>query len=116
MTRAILLSLLLALASLLALAADIDGKWTGEGGRGGTQTLTLKADGAKLTGTISTQLGESAISDGKIDGNKVSFAVNIEFNGNTFSQKFSGTVAGDDLQMTIEGGRGTRNVTFKRSK
>lgn len=116
MRKTLFAVLLLALTSVYALAADIDGKWTGEGGRGGTQTLTLKADGAKLGGTIGTQMGEMNISDGKVDGNKVSFAINLEFNGNSISQKFSGTLEGDELRMTVEGGRGTRNVVFKRAK
>ena len=116
MRKLIYSSLLLVLTSVLALAADIDGKWTAEGGRGGTQTLTLKADGARVTGTISTQMGELPLTEGKIDGTKVSFNMTAEFNGNSFSQKFNGTLAGDEPQMTVEGGRGTRNVTFKRAK
>ena len=115
MKRFINVCTLLAIAAVVALAAGVDGKWTGEGGRGGTQTLTLKADGAKLTGTMSTQMGELPISDGKVDGDKVSFTLNIEFNGNSISQKFNGALAGDELKMTVEGGRGTRNVTFKRA-
>src|SRR5260370_12470111 len=104
---------LLALSSVILFAAGIDGKWTGEGGRGGTQTLTLKADGAKLTGTISAPMGEMPISDGIIDGDKVSFTLNLEFNGNSITQKFRGSLAGDELKITVEGGRSTRKVTFK---
>jgi hypothetical protein len=46
---------LLVIACLVALAADIDGKWTAttQGKQGlQTQTLTLKAQGDKLTGSI----------------------------------------------------------------
>lgn len=103
---------LLALLVLPARAADIDGTWTREAqGRGGTttQTLMLKAEGMKLTGTLDAgRGGATEISDGKIDGNKVSFKVVREFNGNSFTQMFEGTMSGKELSLnvTAEGGRG----------
>ena len=36
-----------------------------------TTTFTFKADGDKLTGTVSGRNGEAPIEDGKIDGNNV---------------------------------------------
>ena len=117
MLRLVRVSLLVAIACSLALAADIDGKWTGEGGTRGTQTLTLKAEGSTLTGNMTTALGELPIANGKIDGSKVSWAVVIEFNGNFITQNFSGTLEGDELKMTVEGSRGgPRQVIYKRSK
>jgi hypothetical protein len=103
----------------LAYAADIDGKWAGEvAGRGGpqTQTLTLKADGGNLTGTVEGGRGGPVnISDGKIDGNNVSFNVVREFNGNSVTTGYKGTVSGSDLKLTISGGRGgPMDVTFKK--
>ncbi len=67
---------LLTVASSLALAADIDGKWTadvpGRGGNTQTQTLTLKASGSTLTGTFEGARGGAVdISDGTIDGSNV---------------------------------------------
>jgi hypothetical protein len=48
---------ILLVASFALMAADVSGKWTfeqpGRGGNPGRQvTMTLKADGAKLTGTM----------------------------------------------------------------
>ncbi|MGD0438259.1 MAG: hypothetical protein ABSB86_17505 [Bryobacteraceae bacterium] len=104
----------------VALAADVSGKWTFETeGRNGTMTntLTLQASGGSLTGTISGgRGGDVNISDGKIDGDKISFTVVREFRGNTFTTKYSGTVSGDELKLTIEGPRGgPREITAKRS-
>src|SRR5215475_8259870 len=65
------LSILPALAFAQGGAA---GKWTGEQqGRGGTQpvTLELKADGGKLTGTMTTGQNAVQISDGTVDGSKI---------------------------------------------
>jgi hypothetical protein len=59
------------------------------------------------------------ISDGKIDGNNISFTVKVEFNGNTMVSKYEGTLSGDELKLkaTREGPNGptTSELTAKRS-
>lgn len=59
---------MLALLAASALAADVAGKWTGtqQGREGRTMeiTLNLKAEGAALSGTMGSQMGETAITDG----------------------------------------------------
>ena len=66
-----------ALASLLLAQNAVDGKWAGEvqGGRGPQQiTVTLKADGGTLTGSITGgRGGEVAIKDGTISGTTLKF-------------------------------------------
>lgn len=118
--RLVLLSCALA---AVALAADVTGKWSFEQqGRNGSQTVTmnLKADGDKLTGTVSGgRGGDVEISDGKVDGDNVSFKVVREFNGNQFVTDYTGTLSGDELKLKIEieGGRGKmgpREVVAKR--
>jgi hypothetical protein len=98
--------------ALVALwAADATGKWTGEmQGRNGTMnvSLNLKADGAKLTGTVGGRNGDTDISDGKVDGDSVSFTVVREFNGNQIKQNYKGKLDGDTIHFTVtrEGGNG----------
>ena len=64
---------MLTIASLALAASAFDGKWTGEiQGATGPQTvmLTLKSQGAKVTGTIATgSAGEIQIQEGTIEGN-----------------------------------------------
>ena len=112
------------IASVLVWAADVTGKWTAEvQGRGGntmTVNMNLKADGNALTGTISGRNGETDISDGKIDGNNLSFTVVREFNGNQFKQNYKGTLDGDTIHftLTMEGGQGqgrSRQFDAKRA-
>ena len=116
-----LLSLLLAF-TMAAAAADVTGKWVaqiaGRNGQTREQTFNLKADGANLTGTVSGRQGaDTAISAGKIDGDKISFVVKMERGGNTVEQKYSGIVAGDELKMKREGGQGAATeFTAKRAK
>lgn len=91
-----------------AFAAGVDGKWKGQvqGPQGAMDiTIVLKADGEKLTGTYASQLGESALKEGTIKGDAVTFKVEREFNGTKFTLAFKGTVSGDEIKLTrsIEG-------------
>ena len=103
-SRTIFLAMGLLLAfCAAALAAGIDGKWTGQvqGPQGAMDiTIVLKADGEKLTGTYTSQLGEAAIKDGSIKGDAVAFKVEREFNGNKFTLKYTGKLAGDEIKLT----------------
>jgi hypothetical protein len=108
----------------LALRADdaaVSGKWTAEvQGRNGstTQTFTLKADGDKLTGSISGGKNDSEIADGKISGDTISFSVTREARGNTMKQNYTGKVSGDEIKFTVqtEGRDQTQEITATRSK
>lgn len=58
----VLATVILLAFTLAAIAADVSGKWTYEtpgrdGGPGRPASITLKADGANLTGTVSGGLG-----------------------------------------------------------
>jgi len=135
---------LCALAALLVgavtvYAADIDGKWVakmqgrpggarpgakGAPGAGGGQefvvTFNFKADGEKLTGTISNPAGgETEISEGKIRGNDISFKIKREFQEKSFVMLYKGKIEGDQIKFTqsIEGmDRPPREFTAQRVK
>ena len=100
------------LLAVAALAADITGKWTaqmpGRNGQTREATFNFKVDGNTLTGTVSGARGETPISDGKIDGDQVSFSQTMEFNGNSVKLIYKGTVSGDSIKFTRtrDGGEG----------
>jgi hypothetical protein len=106
--------------AFLALAADVSGKWTAEvPGRGGTQTTTFnfKASGSNLTGTVTTPRGDNEISDGKIDGDKISFVQKLSFNGNDITINYTGVVKGDTIEFTRDTGRGgPQTFTAKKAQ
>jgi hypothetical protein len=112
-------ALLLSLTAATALAADFSGVWTGEMSAGDTGFLlsfTFKQDGAKLTGTVQGPQGEPvAISDGKVDGDKIFFHVVV--NGMTITHE--GTLSGDEIKLSTKtdsgafGGGGV--MTLKRA-
>ena len=77
-------------------------------------TLELKADGNTLTGTQSAQGRSQPITDGKVDGNNVSWknAITTPF---PMTLEFSGTVAGDVLSGNVKAGSfGSFPFTGKR--
>jgi hypothetical protein len=94
-----MLSICIAALPFLALAqGSVDGKWAGEvpGGRGPQQvTLTLKADGGKLTGSVAGGRGGEITLD------------------------WSGALKGDEIAFTrmAEGGQGQpQEFTLKRQQ
>jgi hypothetical protein len=84
--------------------------WTTPGRNGGadrTNTLVLKLDGDKLTGKLSAPgrggtVNETEIADGKVTGADISFAVVRSYNGNSFTNKYSGTLADGAIKGKID--------------
>ena len=107
---------LFALASMVVLGADVTGKWVSEAtGKGGPQTFNLKQSGSSLTGTIEGGRGGAVeIKNGKVDGDNVSFDVEREFQGNSMTIKYSGSVSGDSMKLSVDMGRGAREITLKK--
>ena len=115
-------ALMMALTPITARAAtDVSDTWTGEfsgpnGGSGFQITFTFKQDGDKLTGSVQGPQGDAmAISEGKVDGDKISFKVS--FNGMTITHE--GTVNGDEIMLTSKSDQGDfpgGEMTLKRSK
>jgi hypothetical protein len=93
-----------------ALAADPTGTWKWSVERNGQKvetTLKLKmTEDKKLTGTITGRNNaETAIEDGKVEGDDVSFTVTREFQGNKVVQKYKGTLKDDKITGKIESER-----------
>lgn len=84
--------------------------WTMPGRNGGpdrTNTLSLKLDGDKLTGKLTAPgrggvTNETEIADGKLAGADVSFSIVRTYNGNTMTNKYSGTVSDNAIKGKIE--------------
>jgi opacity protein-like surface antigen len=108
----------LALGSVAALAADFNGKWNGEvQGRMGTQTIVFDfhVDGTTLTGKVTTPRGETDITDGKVDGDNISFTQKMSFNGNDVTINYTGKADGDTIKFTrAVGDRPAQDFVAKR--
>ncbi len=108
----------MALAAMMTLslaAADVTGAWKGtmETPMGPMEsTITLQA-GAELTGAIKTDFFESKIEKAKLDGDKISFEINIEFG----RIAYEGTVSGDEMKLNVTGPDGGKiPLNCKRQK
>lgn len=113
-----LLALILTATALLA-AGDVNGKWTATqtfGDRSVESTMTFKADGATLTGTVSGRRGDSQIQDGKIDGDNVTFTVKRQTQKGDFTSTYKGKVMGDEIKFTMSMGDRESEFTAKRVK
>jgi hypothetical protein len=131
MTKKLLFVLtILLVAAFGAMAADISGKWTAEqpgrnGGAPRVTTFTFKVDGSKLTGNMSRpgRGGDptvSEISDGKVDGNTVTFSTKMSMGGNEMVQTYKGTISGDTIEFETsmtgqDGTPRTGKMTAKRA-
>ena len=103
MIRRILLTALA--GAILLLAADPTGTWTGDqpGRDGNTYNITfkLKAEGAKLTGTMGGEQFEQPIQNGEVHGDDISFTVHLEFGGG-IDLKYTGKVAMDKIDFKVQ--------------
>ena len=114
----VILIALLGLSFMSLAAEDATGTWkasfeTPNGSQ--VNTFVLKMDGTQVTGTISSDMmGTQQISDGKMDGEKISFSMTTGFG----LIHYSGTVKGDTMKLTLTVGDGqfTLDVAATRVK
>ncbi len=117
-------SIFLALSgATTARAADITGTWNAAmqapgGGDSMQIAFTFKQDGAVLTGSVQGPQGDAmAITDGKVDGDKISFKVS--FNGMTITHEGTINAAGDEIKINSKSDSGdfpAMEMTLKRAK
>ena len=104
--KKLVLLLLVLLWAVPALAADVDGKWSGNiSTPNGDVTVgfEFKSDGTMLTGSQTGPDGAPvAIKNGKIDGNKITFLVSLDFGGMPFDLNYTGQVSPTEIKMTAE--------------
>jgi hypothetical protein len=100
--------LLIAALSATAFASDISGNWkaTADGPNGAMErTFVFKVDGNKVTGeTTSSLLGKSTISDGKVDGDTVTFTITGNIQGTEMKLNYKGTIKGDEIVFQSSAG------------
>jgi len=111
--------ILVALTAVRGLSAEVTGKWAG--GKSVALVFTFHQDGTKLTGEVQatpmtgTDPIVLPISDGRIDGNRLSFAVTL---GEEAKLLCDGIVNGDKIQLNSKaegpGFSGGNSIVLKR--
>ena len=108
--------LLACAAAMLAMAADVSGKWRAEfttpDGTQRTNTFTFKVIGDTLTGTVAGTQDETPIKDGKISGETISFTADRPFGAFTYK----GKISGDEIKFAVQFADNSFDMTAKRIK
>jgi hypothetical protein len=88
------------------LAGNVSGIWTGQivDRNGDPQDLSFRfsQNGDNLTGKMYGDNESSAIADCKLAGNQITFSVTNELNGQSSKFIYTGTINGDEMQVTRE--------------
>ena len=118
---AALVTLALLIAVARAAAGDISGTWKASfDTQIGQQTYTydFAVKDSVLTGKAKSNLGEAEISNGKVDGNKVTFVEMLKFEGMEIRIDYTGTIASaDEIKFTRQvGDFATEELVAKRAK
>jgi hypothetical protein len=112
--RVLFLGLAAVLLSSVAAAADVSGKWKAEfttpDGTPRVNTFNFKANGGTLTGTVAGAQDETAIKNGKIDGDEISFTAERPFGSFTYK----GKVTGNEIKLKVELDGQAFEMTAKR--
>jgi hypothetical protein len=101
---AALICILVTVSSAGATAADISGTWkasfdTQIGKQSYTYELVVKD--STVTGKASSDNGETALTEGKVEGDKVSFVEMLNFQGMEIRIVYTGTiVSADEIKFT----------------
>jgi hypothetical protein len=108
-------------APAAGVAADVTGNWAGNFDFNGSTmpvTFKLKSSGGTVTGTVEG-MGPAPVDihDGKIDGDTVSFTINVDYQGQTYTLAYKGKVETGQINFdfgTTDGSWGS-SVNAKKS-
>ena len=93
----------------LANAGDTSGIWklvyTTENGLERASTLDLKVEGDHLSGTLASERGRAAISNGTVSGDSIAFDLVRDARYDVVTVHFKGRIAGDIMKLTMQYGK-----------
>ena len=115
--RVLPVALMLTFATAVLAATDLTGTWRGKMDAGGEAVLHIKADDKAIGGTMLGADGKDhPISDGKLDGDSISFTVATEWQGMPVKLIVTGKVSGEQMQLHIAADNGywATDATVKR--
>ena len=118
--KKILLTVFIALIAIVVTNAEgISGKWKSsfESGQGAMElTFNFKVDGEKLTGKVTSEMGDMEITNGKVSGNEISFDVDAMGSAIKHKGKLEGEVIKLKVEMPegMQGAEGGMEMTLKK--
>jgi hypothetical protein len=107
-------------AAPAAAPPDVSGAWTGAFDFNGTSvpvTFKLKSSGGTLTGTVEG-MGASPVDihDGKIDGDTVTFSLNVDYQGQTYTLNYKGKILPTEIDFDFGTADGSWGATVNAKK
>ncbi len=121
-SQVMVLTAFAALSAVYVFAAvDITGKWTAAfNTQIGEQkyTYTFQVKGSELNGTAASEIGTTAIKNGKVDGDTVTFVEPLDFMGMLLDISYTGKiVSADQIDFTRKvADIATETLVAKRAK
>ncbi|NLV31253.1 MAG: hypothetical protein GXY47_08860 [Acidobacteria bacterium] len=122
--RSLVAAVLIVAGLVCAYAADITGKWNAEfDSQVGPQkyVFDFKVEGTTLTGKAISNIGgmeaTTDITEGKIEGNSITFVENLDYQGMPLRIAYKGTVSGDEIKLSrMVGEQEGETFTARRAK
>ena len=119
-----ILTVLIFTGLICVFAADVTGKWTTEfDSQVGLQkyVFEFKAEGTNLTGVAISNIGgveaKTALSEGKINGDEISFVENLNYQGMELKISYKGRISGDQIKFSrTVGDAGGEEFVAQRAK
>jgi len=105
------------LAVASCLASDADGKWAGNINTPNGPipvSFDLTTNGNVVTGTTVGPQGEVKITNGKLEGNLLSFALTFNVAGTNLTIRYKGIVSNDHINFTLSFGDDPTEFVVKR--
>jgi hypothetical protein len=99
MKKCVFLSLVVFLVATIGYAAGVSGKWTGTISGLYDVTVNMQENNGKISGTVSTEIGDIPLSGGIITGNDVVFKP-FSYNGLAVSY-IKAKIDGDNMTVTV---------------
>lgn len=97
----------------VAIAGDWAGEVTYSWGDRYEETFSFRVQGSRLVGTASYLRVPRGIVDGNLDGNHISFYVQLDaLDGPSYRNEYSGLISGDTIHFTLQDTRGNPPVEF----
>ena len=123
-TMVLLLVSVVLLCLVPAFAADVSGRWTTaiQTGIGVMNyTFDFKVEGAQLTGKAVMSMdggsSESAITEGSVKGDQISFVETLKVQGQELRVEYKGKISGDEIQGSRQvGSYGDEEFIARRAK
>lgn len=106
--------------AVVALAADVSGKWTSDINTPMGMikySYDFQVDGTTLTGTAASEFGSTKITDGKISGEDITFVEPLNFDGQEIRIVYKCKLAGEEIKCTRDvAGFDTSEIVIKRAQ